>query len=86
MQLVKPLDIIVWNGHNRIILDKDNIIESTVNFTNTGNYSDINGVRIVPLSDSLKDIIENKKRKGVNDWNESQLAKKEKFVIRRWYQ
>jgi hypothetical protein len=83
--LVKPLDIIVWNGHNRIILDKDSIIESTVNFTSSGNYSQINGVRIVPLADSLKDIIEEKKRKGVNDWNESQLPKKEKFVIRRWY-
>jgi hypothetical protein len=57
-----------------------------VNFTSSGNYSQINGVRIVPLADSLKDIIEEKKRKGVNDWNESQLPKKEKFVIRRWYQ
>lgn len=84
-KILKPLDVIVWNGHDRIVLDKGHIIESTVNYTSTGNYSTPNGVRIVPLIDSLRDIIDEKRRQPVNDWSASTLPKKEKFVIRRWY-
>ena len=82
---LKPLDIIVWKWHDRIVLDKWHIIESTVKFTGTWEYSEPNGVRIVPLIESLRDIMEEKKRTPVNDWDISKLGKKEKFVIRRWY-
>jgi cell wall-associated NlpC family hydrolase len=37
--MLKPLDIIVWVGHNLIVLDNDEVIESTVNFTGSGNFS-----------------------------------------------
>ena len=84
-KILKPLDVIVWRWHDRIVLDKGHIIESTANFSGTGNYSTPNGVRIVPLIDSLREIIEEKKRTPVNDWDTSTLERKSKFVIRRWY-
>jgi hypothetical protein len=82
---VKPLDIIVWRGHNRIVLDKDTIIESTVSFASGSIYTEPNGVRTVGLIESLDEIINDFKRSPVNDWNMSTLPNKEKFVIRRWY-
>ncbi len=85
VKILKPLDIIVWNEHGRIVLDKGHIIESTVNFSSTGNYSTPNGVRIVPLIESLRNIIDEKQRQPVNDWAASTFPKNEKFVIRRWY-
>ena len=84
-KILRPLDVIVWRWHDRIVIDTGSIIESTANFGGTGNYTTPNGVRIVPIIDSLRDIINDKKRTPVNDWDLSKLGKTEKFVIRRWY-
>jgi len=74
---VKPLDLIVWAGHVIIILDNEHAIESIwkANFEW--------GVEIVDLKERLEDIFT--RRQPVNEWNQSDLPEKQKFVIRRWF-
>ncbi len=83
--LLKPLDIIVWKWHNMIVIDQKHILESTVNFTGSWNYSEPNGVRIRPIEDALQEISEVKNRVWVNNYEDSVPDGKKKFVIRRWY-
>jgi hypothetical protein len=73
--MVKPLDLIVWAWHVIIILDNEHAIESIwkANFEW--------GVEIVDLKERLEDIFT--RRQPVNEWSESKLPDKEKFVIRR---
>ncbi len=85
ISLLKPLDIIVWKWHNMIVIDKKHILESTVNFTGSWNYSEPNGVRIRPIEEALKEISEVKNRVGVNTYDDAVPEGKKKFVIRRWY-
>ncbi len=68
--LVKPLDIIVWNGHIIIIIDKNTSIES----------KHPEGVITFDLMTRLTQIISEKK--PVNDWNKTEGPR---FVIRRWH-
>ena len=72
---VKPLDLIVRQWHVIIILSNEYAIESIwkENFEW--------GVEIVKLEERLQDIFT--RRQPVNEWNESTLPNKEKFVIRR---
>ena len=74
---VKPLDLIVRKWHVIIILSNEYAIESIwkENFEW--------GVEIVKLKERLEDIFT--RRQPVNEWNESTLPNKEKFVIRRRY-
>ena len=74
-KMVKPLDLIVWAWHVIIILDNEHAIESIwkANFEW--------GVEIVDLKERLEDIFT--RRQPVNEWSESELPDKEKFVIRR---
>ena len=67
-EMLLPLDLIAWNGHVIIVLDNDNVIESTPS----------NGVHITDLLERLNSIM--KERKPVNDWNS---AKGKRFVVRR---
>jgi hypothetical protein len=72
---VKPLDLIVRKWHVIIILSNEYAIESIwkENFEW--------GVEIIKLKERLEDIFT--RRQPVNEWNESTLPNKEKFVIRR---
>lgn len=79
---LKPLDIIVWVGHNIIILDNDEAIESVVNFTTSWSYSEPNGVRIRTVHDVLEWILNT--RLPVNSWKDPVPQWRKKFVIRRW--
>ncbi len=74
---VKPLDLIVWAWHVIIILSDEYAIESIwkENFEW--------GVEIVSLKERLEDIFT--RREPVDEWSESSLPDKKKFVIRRWY-
>ena len=74
---VEPLDLIVRKWHVIIILSNEYAIESIwkENFEW--------GVEIVKLKERLEDIFT--RRQPVNEWNESTLPNKEKFVIRRRY-
>lgn len=77
IEKVEPLDLINWAGHVIIVLDKENAIESIWKADYAG------WVEIVNLRERLEDIFT--RRQPVNNWNESELPEKEKFVIRRWY-
>ena len=81
--ILRPLDLIVWKGHNMIVIDGGNIIESTVNFTGSGNYSTPNGVRIRPAREALEEIMTLKNKVPLNNYDDT--YGKNQFVIRRWF-
>lgn len=83
-KMLKPLDIIVWRGHDLIVIDKNQVIESTANFTSTGNYSTPNGVRIRSIDEALTNVMEEKWRVPANNWDDPVPEGKKAFVIRRW--
>lgn len=66
---LEPLDLIVWSGHVIIVLDKNEVIES----------SPPAGVHISPLEERLSEVIS--ERTPVDDWGSS---KAKRFVVRRW--
>jgi hypothetical protein len=68
---LKPLDMIVWNGHVIYVYDEKTSIQSSLSK---------GGVVKLDLLETLGEVIS--ARKPVNDYNSS---KKERFVIRRWY-
>ena len=70
VQLLKPLDLVVWPGHVWFVLDANHAIESKSPF----------GVIKTNLSERLEDTC--KTRSGVNTWNAS-LDPEKHFVIRR---
>jgi cell wall-associated NlpC family hydrolase len=76
--LLEPLDLIVWNGHVLIVLDKQTIIESRLECGKTGN----GGVIISSLQQRLGSIM--KTRQPTNEWPTGG-KKKDQFVVRRWY-
>lgn len=69
LSMLKPLDLIAWNGHVIIVLDGDNTIESTP----------ASGVHTSELRARLKEIV--KTKKPVNDWKSSTGNR---FVVRRF--
>ena len=79
---VKPLDIIVWPGHVIIVLDRDRVIESRLDYDEAqpGNQG---GVRIRKIGEVLSDIMKN--RVPVNSYNAEVTTELKQFVIRRWY-
>ena len=77
IEKVQPLDLIVWAGHVIIVLSDDYVIESLWK----ENYEW--WAEIVNLQGRLEDIFT--RRQPVDEWSESNLPDKEKFVIRRWF-
>ena len=77
-RLLEPLDLIVWNGHLLIVLDRDTVIESRLECGKPGN----GGVVTTPLLQRLQEIM--RTRKPVNNWPGGG-KQREAFVIRRWY-
>lgn len=75
--LLKPLDIIVRDGHVVVVLDEKRTIESRGRGKNPG------GVEIVEIKKRLEEIF--KTRKPVNNYSTSSLPKAKKFVVRRWF-
>lgn len=74
---LKPLDLIVWQGHVVIVADRDEAIESVLLCGQPGS----GGVRLTPLRQRLKEIMVS--RKGVDSWPK-QGGKQQLFVVRRW--
>jgi hypothetical protein len=68
--ILKPLDMIVWNGHVIYVYDENTAIQSTPS----------EGVHKSELLSELKSIMRSKK--PVNDYNNS---KGSRFVVRRWF-
>jgi len=82
IQKLEPLDIIVWKGHAIIVLDKERVIESRLDYDmeREGNQG---GVKIHKLKEVLSEIL--KERIPVNNYEDEVEEGEQKFVIRRWY-
>ena len=83
IQKVESLDIIVWIGHVIVILDRENVIESRLDYEKYKEGFE-GGVRIRQLKEVLMEVIEN--RVPVDDYKKKLKEGKKKFVIRRWYE
>ena len=75
--MLEPLDLIVWNGHVLIVLDRETVIESRLICDKPGH----GGVMTTPLRRRLAEIM--RTRRPLNEWRESE--RKNGFVVRRWY-
>ncbi|MBI5483567.1 MAG: peptidoglycan endopeptidase [Deltaproteobacteria bacterium] len=77
-RLLEPLDLIVWNGHVLIVLDRERVIESRLECGVPGN----GGVVTTPLLQRLNEIM--RTRRAMDDWPTAG-KKGNDFVVRRWY-
>jgi len=82
IQTLKTLDILVWQGHVIIVIDKHRAIESRLDYEpkREGNQG---GVRIRPLKEVLDETLQ--ERVPVNQYTDEVEGGKKKFVVRRWY-
>lgn len=76
--LLQPLDLIVWNGHVIIVLDRQTTIESRLVCGAAGN----GGVVLTPLPQRIAEIT--RTRRPVDSWPAGSENRKV-FVVRRWY-
>ena len=76
LQLLRPLDLIVWKGHVIIVLDQKTVVESILN-CNGGK----GGVVTTPLEKRLKQLL--KQRSPADSWPVGS-GKAALFVARRW--
>lgn len=76
--LLQPLDLIVWNGHVVIVLDRETAIESRLECGKPGN----GGVVTTPLAQRLREIM--RTRRPLDAWPGGNKSK-DVFVVRRWY-
>jgi hypothetical protein len=76
--LLEPLDLIVWNGHVLIVLDRDTVIESRLECGKPGN----GGVQTTALRKRLADIMRTRRPVGVWPAGGKQ---RDVFVVRRWF-
>jgi cell wall-associated NlpC family hydrolase len=75
---LEPLDLIVWNGHLIILLDRETVIESRLECGKPGN----GGVVTTPLLQRLREIM--RTRKPVDHWPDGG-KQRDVFVVRRWF-
>ncbi len=81
---LKPLDLIVWNGHTKIVLQNGKIIESRAAFSETwASGFEGGGVLIRDTKTVVKELLES--RTPVNSWEDTVPEGVKKFVVRRWY-
>jgi len=78
VKMLQPLDLIVWNGHVIIVLDRQTSIESRLECVKPGN----GGVMLTNLSQRMAEIT--RTRHPVNVWPGGN-KRHDIFVIRRWY-
>ncbi len=76
-RLLQPLDLIVWDGHVIIVLDRETTIESRLACGKPGN----GGVVTTPLAKRLEQIMAT--RRPVDVWPGGRV--RGMFVVRRWY-
>ena len=75
---VQPLDLIVWNGHVIIVLDRATAIESRLECGPKGK----GGVIKTPLLRRLAEVM--RTRRPVDNWPAAG-KQRDVFVVRRWY-
>ena len=76
--MLQPLDLIVWNGHVIIVLDRQTVIESRLACGKPGN----GGVVTTPLLQRIAEIM--RIRHPANVWPGGKKCQNI-FVVRRWY-
>lgn len=76
--LLQPLDLIVWNGHVIIVLDRLTAIESRLECGKPGN----GGVVVTLLPQRVAEIM--RTRRPANAWPGGK-KRQNVFVVRRWY-
>ena len=76
--MLQPLDLVVWNGHVVIVLDRQTAIESRLECGKPGN----GGVVITQLSQRIAEIM--RARRPANAWQGGK-KRQDIFVVRRWY-
>lgn len=76
--MLQPLDLIVWNGHVVIVLDRETAIESRLECGSSGN----GGVVMTQLSRRIAEIM--RTRRPANLWP-GDKKRQDIFVVRRWY-
>lgn len=76
--MLQPLDLIVWNGHVIIVLDRQTAIESRLECGKPGN----GGVVMTPLTQRIAEIM--RTRRPENIWPDGKKHR-DTFVVRRWY-
>jgi len=75
---LEPLDLIVWNGHVIIVLDRNTVIESRLQCGKQGN----GGVVTTALRQRLVEIL--RTRRPADQWP-SVGRQRDVFVVRRWF-
>ena len=75
---LEPLDLIVWNGHVLIVIDRETIIESRLECGKQGN----GGVVTTALRQRLAEIL--RTRRPADNWPAAG-KQRDVFVVRRWY-
>jgi hypothetical protein len=75
---MEPLDLIAWQGHVMIVLDRQRVIESRLDSTGKRD-----GVRVTPLLAALTRIMKGKT--PVDDYQSAAARGVKGFVVRRWY-
>jgi hypothetical protein len=76
--LLEPLDLIVWNGHVVIVLDRQTAIESRLACGKPGQ----GGVVTTPLAKRLAEIM--RTRRPADSWPPGKKPR-DVFVVRRWW-
>jgi hypothetical protein len=76
--LLQPLDLLVWDGHVIIVLDRQTAIESRLECSRPGG----GGVVLTNLSQRLAEIT--RTRRPANAWQGGK-KRRDIFVVRRWY-
>lgn len=76
--LLQPLDLLVWNGHVIIVLDRHTAIESRLECGKVGN----GGVMTTSLPKRIAQIM--RIRRPANAWV-SGKNRQDIFIVRRWY-
>lgn len=76
---LRPLDLIVWQGHVIIVIDGGRVIESRLSCEGPGR----GGVRISPIGPYLERLV--KTRKPADRPPEGKQKEGGTFVVRRWY-
>lgn len=76
--MLQPLDLIAWNGHVIIVLDRQTTIESRLECSKLG----IGGVVMTRLSQRIAQIM--RTRRPANAWPQGK-KRQDIFVVRRWY-
>lgn len=75
---LEPLDLIVWNGHVIIVVDRERAIESRLECGTAGG----GGVVVTPLRQRLQKIMQS--RTPADAWDDAAQGGKI-FVVRRWH-